>query len=293
MSALTDVLAWVVIAAFGASAILDSQDVGYRRQVATLAWVLFAVFWALLVPHFAFTQRSIVEGVLSAIAVPASLYVAVLIWTEQRAFGTITEAVAIMGIIYLPFEMIAFLRGGAIETVARHVEFFLAQLGSHPEVTTGPEGLRSTFLFVGDGGHRFSTRVVLACTGIGSSAVVAGLVMALDAPLRRKLAGVAIAIPIIYGLNVLRVAFIALAHGNQWFVGLEQPVFFLFGTSDPNMVSYLIADRVLAQSASVVALVVITLALLRVVPELSTVVEDVLYLVTGDEYDLSEGFESV
>ena len=292
MSALTDVLAWVVIAAFGTSAILDRQDVGYRREAATLAWVLFAVFWALLVPHFAFTQRSIVEGVLSALAVPASLYVAVLIWTERRSFGTITEAVAIMGVIYLPFEMIAVLRGGAIETVTRNVEFILASLGYHPEVVTGPEGLRSTFVFVGDGGHRFTTRVLLACTGIGSSATVAGLVMALDAPLRRRLTGVAIAVPIIYALNVLRVAFIALAHGFQWFVGLEGPVFLLFGTNDPNMVSFLVADRVLAQSASVVALVVITLALLRVVPELSTIVEDILFLATGDDYDVGEGLRS-
>ena len=286
MSALTDALAWVVIVAFAASAIFERRDTDRSRTAATGAWVLFAVFWALLVPHFAFTQRSIIEGLLSAVAVPASLYVAVLIWTGRRSFATITEAVAIMGVIYLPFEMIALLRGGAIETVTRNVEFLLASFGFDPTVVTGPNGLRSTFVFVGEDGHRFTTRVLLACTGIGSSATVSGLVMALDAPLRRRLAGVAIAVPIIYALNVFRVAFIALAHGYQWFAGWQDPIFLLFGTSDPNMVSYLVADRVLAQSASVFALVVITLALLRVVPELSTIVEDVLFLLTGDDYDV-------
>lgn len=292
MSVLTDILAWVVVIAFGTSAVLHSRDVGYRRQAATGAWLIFALFWALLVPHFAFTQRSIIEGVLSAVAVPASIYVAYLIWTDRRSFATITEAVAIMGVIYLPFEMIAFLRGGSIELVTRHVEFLLASLGYDPTVITGENGLRSTFLFVGEDGHRFTTRVLLACTGIGSSATVSGLVMALDAPLRRRLTGVAIAVPIIYALNVFRVAFIALAHGYQWFSGWEQPIFLLFGTSNPNMVSYLVADRVLAQSASVVALVVITLALLRVVPELATVVEDVLFLLTGDEYDIGDELPS-
>lgn len=288
MSALTDVLAWVVIAAFATGAILHRRDVSNADRFAAGAWVLFAVFWGLLVPHFAFTQRSIIEGLLSALAVPASLYVAFLIWTGRRSFATITEAVAIMGLIYLPFEMIAFLRGGAIETVTVHVEFLLSSLGYDPTVTTGPNGLRSTFVFVGEDGHQFTTRVLLACTGIGSSATVSGLVMALDAPVRRRLLGVAIAVPIIYGLNVFRVAFIALAHGYQWFAGWQGPIFFLFGTSDPNMVSFLVADRVLAQSASVLALVVITLALLRVVPELASIVEDVLFLLTGDEYDVGE-----
>lgn len=288
MSALTDLLAWVVVFTFGSSAILYARGNKYTRETRTAAWVLFAVFWALLVPHFAFTQRSIIEGVLSAIAVPTSLYVAFLVWTGKRSFATITKAVAIMGAIYLPFEMIALLRGGSIEIVTVHVEYLLSGLGFEPTVTTGPNGLRSTFVFVAEDGHRFTTRVLLACTGIGSSATVSGLVLALDAPFRRRLAGVAIAVPIIYALNVGRVAFIALAHGYQWFSGLQDPVFLLFGTSDPNMVSFLVADRVLAQSASVIALVVITLALLRVVPELATVVEDVLFLLTGDEYDIGD-----
>lgn len=288
MSALTDVLAWVVVLAFGASAVLHTRDRGPIRQVTTGAWVIFAVFWALLVPHFAFTQQSIIEGVLSAVAVPASLYVAYLVWSGRRSFATITEAVAIMGVIYLPFEMIGLLRGGSIELVTRHVELLLASLGYDPAVATGADGLRSTFVFYGEDGHKFTTTVVLACTGIGSSATVSGLVMALDAPLRRRLAAVAIAVPIIYGLNVIRVAFIALAHGYQWFAGWQDPIFLLFGTSDPNMVSFLVADRVLAQSASVVVLILITLSLLRVVPELTVVVEDVLFLLTGEEYDVSQ-----
>lgn len=289
MSALTDALAWLVVASFVGGAILQSRtDSPWTKRAAVAAWILFAVFWAALVPHFVFVQRSIIEGLLSIAAVPASLYVGYLIWTEQRDFSTITRAVAIMGLIYLPFETIPLIRAVAIETVTRHVEVFLHTLGYNPTVQQGVDGLRSTFLFVGPDGHKFTTRVLLACTGIGSAATVSGLVMALDAPLRRRLAGVTIVVPIIYALNVLRVAFIALAHGNQWFVGWEDPVFLLFGTNNPNMVSFLIADRVLAQSVSVVVLVAMTLGLLRLLPELSVVIEDVLFLLTGDEYDIGK-----
>lgn len=286
MSALTDVLAWVVVLAFGASALAQSRDDETGRWFATGAWVLFAVFWGLLVPHFAFTQQSPIEGVLSAAAVPASLYVAYLVWTGRRSFETITRAIAIMGVLYLPFEMSAVLQRTAIETVTTNTRMLLTGLGYDPTVVTGPNGYESTFRFVGPGGHAFTTTVLLACTGIGSSATVSGLVMALDAPVKRRLLGVAIAVPIIYALNILRVAFIALAHGYQWFAAYKAPVYLLFGTNDPYMVSYLIADRVVAQSLSVVALVGLTLALLKILPEIAAIIDDLLFLLTGDAYDV-------
>lgn len=290
MSAVTDVLAWVVVAGFLASAFLQGRDgeSNVDTVLATASWVTFGIFWGLLIPHFAFVQKSPIEGVLSAIAVPASLYVAYLIWTGRRDFQTLTRAIAIMGIIYLPFEMSAVLQKTAIETVTVQTDLLMGAFGYDPAVVEGPDGHRSTFRFVGESGHVFVTTVVLACTGIGSNATVSGLVLALDAPLRRRLLGVAIAVPIIYALNLIRVAFIAVAHGYQWFAGFQGPVFLLFGTDDPYMVSYLIADRVLAQSLSVVALIVLTLGLLRLLPELGTIVEDVLFLVTGEEYDVQK-----
>jgi archaeosortase A (PGF-CTERM-specific) len=53
------------------------------------------------------------------------------------------------------------------------------------------------------------------------------------------------------------------------------------------MVSFFISDRIISQVLAVVVLVGITYLVVREVPELLTVVEDVLYLVTGDEYDLA------
>lgn len=290
MSALTDALAWVVVASFAASAFARPRDERYGRVLGTASWVLFAVFWGLLVPHFAFVQMSPIEGVLSALAVPASLYVGYLVWTDRRSFATVTRAIAIMGVLYLPFETIAVLHQTAVETVTVHTEALLSAFGYHPDVIAGPQGYRSTFEFVGADGHTFVTTVLLACTGIGSSATVTGLVLALDAPLRRRLLGVAIAVPVIYALNVVRVAFIAVAHGHQWFAQFQDPVFLLFGTNDPYMVSYLIADRVLAQSASVVALVALTLALLKILPEIASVIDDLLFVVTGDDHDVGRLF---
>lgn len=288
MSALTDALAVVVIVGFLASSFFQGREKrgGIGTWLASASWVTFGIFWALLVPHFAFIQRSPIEGGLSGLAVLASGYVAFLIWTGKRDFRTMTRAVALMGVVYLPFMLSTTLQRTSIEMVAVHTEHLLGLGGFEPSVVAGPDGFRSTFQYAGPDGHRFATRVVLACTGIGSIATVSGLVLSLDAPLERRLLGVGFAVPIIYGLNVIRVGFIIYAQHHQWFAGFRDPVFLAFGTTDPNMVSYLVADRVIAQSLSVVALVGLTLALLRLLPELSTIVEDVLFVLTGDEYDV-------
>jgi exosortase/archaeosortase len=54
------------------------------------------------------------------------------------------------------------------------------------------------------------------------------------------------------------------------------------------MTSYLLADRVISQVLSVFVLVAIALVLVRLLPEVVVVFEDVLYLATGDEYDLRD-----
>jgi archaeosortase A (PGF-CTERM-specific) len=297
VSALTDTLAWVVIAAFGTSAILQTNHRRYSRYAAVAAWTLFAAFWGLLVPYYFFEHLSLIEGVLSAVAVPACLYTAYLVGTGKRQLVTLTRSIAIMGLLFLPFQTIEPARQFAIEAVAQQAEWLMAQFGYYPPVVEGDHGYLAKFVFTGESvtgesGHRYTTTVLMACTGIGSMSIVGGLALAVKAPMKRRMQALAVALPVIYGLNVIRVVFIAVAHGKQWFRGgiYESLVFVLFPTNDGNMVSYLFADRVLAQSASVVALVVLTFALLRIVPELGGVVEDVAYIATGNEYEITRRF---
>ena len=69
-------------------------------------------------------------------------------------------------------------------------------------------------------------------------------------------------------------------------IGLIDEILLLFGSSDPYMVSFFISDRIISQILAVVVLVGITYLVVRELPELLTVIEDVLFMVTGDEYDL-------
>ncbi|WP_101296413.1 archaeosortase A [Halegenticoccus soli] len=297
---LTDAFAWLVVAAFGAGVILGGRNRDAGRVATAGAWGLFGAFWLSLFPHFAFVQKSYVEGVLSLAAVPACLYAGALLYRGRDTLFVLSRAVAVMGLVYLPFETIPALvvagvhlpapRQVLIQTVAAQTEALMNLLGYHPETIPGPQtGYEdTTFLFVTESGHRLTFEIVLACTGLGSVAIFAGLIGAVRAPLRRKLRALAIAVPTIWGLNLLRTTFIGVVFGKQYLHVYPELVLFLFGAEDPYRVSFFLSDRVISQVLAVFALVGITYAVVRVLPELLTVVEDVLYLLTREEYDLRD-----
>lgn len=286
-TAVTDVVAWVVIALFASGWFLETHRHRVARIVTTGAWVVFSGFWLLLVPRFALVMRSPIETALSVLAIPACLSTAYLLWKGRDSLFVLSRAVAIMGLVYLPFETVTILRRTLIEGVASQTHAVIGWLGYEVVLGAGPKyGYQSALIF-SEGGHQYKTHIVLACTGIGSMSIFAGLVAALDAPLNRKLRAIGMAVAVIYGLNIARNVFIAVAFGDQWFQFLVGPIMAVTGYTDPGLVSFFIADRVMSQSLSVVALVGITWFTVRMVPELVAVIEDALFVVTRTEYDLN------
>lgn len=282
----TDPLAWLTVGAFLVGVLVEQYDDRWGRRLTALAWGVFAVFWAVLVPFYAFVQHSIIEGVLSAAAVPASAYVGYLLWKGRDSLFVLSRGIAVMGAIYLPFTTVSALEEPLVEFTVLQVQWVLNTLGYYPDLVTNDVGYHNTFLWVTDG-HRYLTEILLACTGLGSISIFIGLVAAVRAPLNRKFRALAVSVPVIWVLNIGRNVFIAIAQGKQWFAETAPGVvMFLFGANDPNIVSFLWADRVISQSLSVVALVGILWLVLRELPELGTVVEDLLYVATGNEYSI-------
>ncbi|WP_435360569.1 archaeosortase A [Haloarchaeobius sp. DFWS5] len=281
---LPDLLAWVVIAAFLVGALLDQYDRDIARRWLAGTWVVFGVFWLLVFPHFAFEVRSFVEGGLSLVAVPACIYTGYLIWGGREGLHTLSKAVGVMGLIYHPTQAIPAVRKFLIEQVAWQVYQGITLLGYNPEFTTGPDyGYLNKYVFAD-----FSTYIVYACTGIGSIAIFAGLIVAVQAPLRRKLKSFALAVGVIWVLNIIRNVFVAIAAGKLWFE--QGPVLWLATTAgvEQGHESFWFAHSVLSQTLSVFALVGITWAVVHVLPELLSILEEVLFVVTGTEYDLED-----
>jgi archaeosortase A (PGF-CTERM-specific) len=119
-------------------------------------------------------------------------------------------------------------------------------------------------------------------------AIIAGLVAAVDAPWRRKLGVLALVLPVIHVLNIARNTFISISLGEQLFQVFPEVVMGLFSLQDAEMVSYIVADRIISQGLSVVVLVALVVLIVRRLPEVLTVVEDGLFLVTGRDYELAD-----
>jgi archaeosortase A (PGF-CTERM-specific) len=247
------------------------------------------VFWLLLVPQFAFHMKSVIEGALSIVALPVCWYVAYLHLQGRDSLFLVSRAIAFMGLFYLPFASIPFLRQFLVEAVSAQTNALIQAIGYAPTFTAAEEtGFMSGFVFTNSTGRRFYTYLVLACTGIGSMSIFAGLISSVTTPLRRKLRVFGLVIVIIWMLNLLRNAFIAIAFGRQWFQQdvLVNIVTTYVGYQDPGLTSFFVADRIISQSFSIVALIGITWFVVREIPELLTAVEDVLFVLSGNEYDL-------
>ncbi len=288
--ATADALAWTVVVAFAVGAALvwaDREPAG--RRLTAGAWVAFGLFWLSVFPRFAFEMYSVVEGLGSLLAVPLCLHAAYLSYRGHGDVLTLSRAVALMGLLYLPVETIPVVRRTLIEAVAVQAHAVMSVAGFDPQFVVGPDrGYRNRFVFpVGD--THYSTYIVTACTGIGSIAIFGGLVAAVRAPLRRKVVALVGAVSVIWVLNVLRNAFISVAYGHQWFSQdpLVAVTTALTGES-AGYTSFFVADRVLAQGLSVVALVAITVGVLRVTPELLSTLEAALYVATRREVDLAD-----
>lgn len=285
----TDLFAWVVVLAFTGTVVVDARDRDTARYLAASAWIGFGVFWLLLVPQFAFHMKSVIEGALSIVALPVCWYVAYLHLQGRDSLFLVSRAIAFMGLFYLPFASIPFLRQFLVEAVSAQTNALIQAIGYAPTFTAAEEtGFMSGFVFTNSTGRRFYTYLVLACTGIGSMSIFAGLISSVTTPLRRKLRVFGLVIVIIWMLNLLRNAFIAIAFGRQWFQQdvLVNIVTTYVGYQDPGLTSFFVADRIISQSFSIVALIGITWFVVREIPELLTAVEDVLFVLSGNEYDL-------
>lgn len=292
--AVTDPLAWLLVALFGAGALAERRYPTAARHVVAGAWVLFAVFWLLLAPHFFLVRNSIIEAVLALAGAPFCVYAGYLVLNGRDSLFVLSRAVAVMGLVYLPAETIPIVRQVLVEHVTRQTELVMNLLGHHPEVVPIREdreayaGFEAAFFFETEdpnhGGIVFN--IVMACTALGSKAIFVGCIAAVRAPLRRKLAALAVALSVIYVLNIARTTFIGLAFGHQWFTGWYGPsLLWLFGESDPYMVSHIVAEGIISQALSLVALVGIAYVVVRLLPELLVIVDDVAYMVTGEDRD--------
>lgn len=280
-------VAWVAVVVFALAGVLAWRgQPKIERWFSTFGWLVLASVWIVMAPYFALEARSPIQTVLVIVAIPATVWAGLVRWRGREQLVVLGNAAAIAGLIYLPAYTIEPFRQWMIETVAVHTHWLMGLVGYTPGIVTGPgPGYMSQFDF---DGH--TTYIVMACTGLGSMAIFAGVILAVEGSLWRRLGATALLAGIIYGLNLIRNVFVGLATPLGWF-GSDPfvSVAGLFGVESVRA-SFFVSHTLIAQPLSVVALVGLTLLAVRLVPELFTLFDEIVFLLTGDDVDLRSEF---
>lgn len=253
-----------------------------ERRLSTAGWIALAVLWVVMLPYFVFEAQSPLESLGVLLAVPLSLWIGIVRWRGRERLTILGNAVAIAGAIYVPASTIEPVRRWLIETVAGQTHWLMGLLGHHPGLVADDfVGYTSQFDF---DGH--TTYIVMACTGLGSIAVFAGAILAADGRPMRKLAATVLVAAIIYGLNLIRNVFVGLATPFGWF-DFEPflSITSLLGIS-PVRNSYYVSHTIIAQPASLLVVLGLTLLTLRLVPGVFSIFDEIVFVLTGDETDL-------
>lgn len=264
-----DVLMWISLLIIVIGAIVPKKN-GY--YIAALGWVLFGLRWGLSTPHFYYEEANILYTVLCILAVPLTLYAAFIMVKFQRvSLMVITRSVAISTVFYAPFAFIPWLNDALISFTTSLTLACVQALG-YPAYRQGLD------LIILNGQV---VQIILACTAIQSIAIFVGVVFCIKVETERMLKAFIVSVPVIYVLNLIRDVFVVSAFGNQWFQIMPETVMQWSG-KPAEFTSFFWAHNILAEAGSLIALVVISYAVLSIMPELLDYLRDVMSLLKID-----------
>ncbi len=261
-----DILLWMSLFLLIAGAFLPRK---YGCKIAAVGWVVFGARWLLALPELYSVEHNIMYSVACILAVPVTLYMALLLIRDEReSLVVVTRAAAIGSIFYFPFANIPALSDGIIGVTANLTLAMVNALGQHAVLS----GLNDILLNGAD------IQIILACTAIQSMALFVGVVGCIKAPTARLAKAFLVSVPVIYVLNLVRNTFVTIASGDQWFQIF--PGIVTGWTGRPaGYTSFFWAHNVFAEIGSLIALFVIAYAVFGLLPELLLYIQDLASLV--------------
>jgi len=216
-----------------------------NKKIGTLAWFLFGVYWLILAPFY----YSIRDYYNSSVFTLAFIFFTYMAFKMQKArnlnvFIEVTSFSFLSCLIYFTV-FFSFLKQELIEIVAEQTAAFVNLLGYNARNFGDLIELNSRYI-----------KIILPCTGIESMALFAGATLGIKADIKRKIAAFAVSVPVIYFLNILRNSFVLLSHAYMW-----------FGEN-----SFFYAHHVISKVLATLALIGITLAVFKALPELEKLI---------------------
>ncbi len=219
------------------------------KTLGGIGWILFSLEWITRLPHYLEINDYFNSGVVT-LAFIFFVILGIVILTDKgenlQTFVDVTAFSALASLIYFPF---------AIDR-----DFGRSLIATTTDLTARLSNM------LGFEVHKFSynilmlnnhyVEIILACTGIESMALFAGATLGVRADFRRRLAAFLISVPVIYILNIFRNVFVMVSFGYSW-----------FGEN-----SFYIAHHVISKVLATIALILISLAVFRLLPELADLI---------------------
>lgn len=218
------------------------------RFIGTAGWIIFGLAWIQRFPYY-FGIGDYFNSVLVILAFIFFSLLGITIFLERtdKVLLDITKFSVLSALVYFPFAYNQYLNENIIRIVAENTIILGNLVGF-------PMGRVEDVIFL----NGKKVQIILACTGIESMALFVGATLGIRAENSKKFKAFIISVPVIYFLNLWRNVFVTSAFGYQWF-GEE---------------SFYIAHHIISKVLSTLALVAISLAVFKVLPELADLIYD-------------------
>jgi archaeosortase A (PGF-CTERM-specific) len=279
---------WMALIFFILAAILPSKLKSYRMPIGGIGWIFFAVYWALQ-PLYYIKEGDFSMVILMLFVALICLIIAHLMFitysqykkgmlqdnptNRTKTLMSATTVTAIGALFYFPFAQIGSLNHSLISTVTSQT-FWLSQQVGFP-VT------RLDWNMIMLEGYR--VEIILACTAIESIALFFGLILGIKANRKKIFLALMASVPVIYILNIIRNTFVIGAYGYKWF-GTGPMVLNILGNEYflHQSASFYIGHHIIAKLGSGIALFFIAYAVLKLLPELLELIDDLWLLIKED-----------
>ncbi len=251
---------WIALGSLAIASVLP-KAYNFRFLFGGFGWIFLSAYW-FLQPAAYIEIQDYFNAFLVVVAAIVSLFVAYITFkarTEKEnnqengaILISLAMAASVSGLIYFLFADVDLLNTGIISLVTDQAIWIVDKFG-YPVAQVAWNKLA-----VNDS----TVEIILACTAIESIALFTGLISsAANAPFEQKFRTFMISVPVIYILNLIRVSFTASAYGFGW-----------FGTPQE---SFHISEHIITKAGSMLALLLISYAVLKMLPEVSDMIDGI------------------
>jgi archaeosortase A (PGF-CTERM-specific) len=235
---------------------------GQNRKYAAIAgWCCIVLnLWSELPALF--LEANFLYPVLALLSLPFLVITTGYLLHNDPVILRFSRSAAITTLIYVPFSVVQPLHDLLITAVVGQALGLITLLGHHP--------LLYDWDVITENG--FYNQIILACTGISAIALLLGIAFGSPALSVRQIIGsILLVVPVIWVLNLLRVAIVFIAVSDTWFAGFPDPR--PGAIADAN---FFWAHNVFAEPLGILVLFLLVRILIRIMPDLSAFAQDLI-----------------